>query len=144
MKEGKKDIKNLAKLAKNRLKNGFWEDYNSRIQSGVQTAKDEGKNTSNVIKYYKNLAVNKIKNDGKEQEEFYLRVKKILDEEGEVSNMIARLCDAEYLQSLNFGEKQRYLFEISARYCECKNRYDTEKNYGIAKKCDGLTEQLAN
>lgn len=129
---GKSDneIKSLAKLAKNRLKNGFWEDYNSKVKKGVENAKQTGKNTSNVITYYKTLAVREIMQNNAVKEEFYQRVKTILDEEGEVSNMIARLCDQNYLNSLNFSDKQRYIFDVSNEYCECKKRYDSEKNYG--------------
>lgn len=124
------NIKNLAKLAKNRLKKGFWEDYNTQVKNGVENAKEDGKCTSNVINYYKTLAVREIKNNDDSKEEFYQKVKRILDEEGEVSNMIARLCDEERLKGMNFSDRQRYIFDISAEYRECKIRYDEEKKYG--------------
>lgn len=124
------EIRNLAKLAKSRLKNGFWEDYNSKVEKVVKTATEEGKSASNVINYCKAMAVRKILNSDKQDEEFYLKVKEILDSDGEVSNMIARLIDENLFKSLSFSERERYLFEISAKYCECKKRYDAEKNYG--------------
>ena len=125
------EIRNLAKLAKNRLRNGFWEEYNSKVKKGVENAKEQGKNTSNVINYYKTVAVREILQSDEKNEEFYQKVKTILDKEGEVSNMIARLCDENLLKSMNFSDKQRYIFEISAKYCECKKRYEAEKNYGV-------------
>ena len=129
MQAKQKELKNLAKLAKKRLSGGFWEDYKERVQDDVKIAREEGESTSNVIEYYKTLAVREILRNDEEKELFYKKVKKILDEEGEVSNMIARLCDEEHLRGLNFSDKQRYLFEIADKYCECKMRYDAEKRF---------------
>lgn len=134
MQKAEGGLKNLAKQAKGRMRSGFWEDYKETVQSNVKIAKEEGERTSNVIKYYKTLAIREIMSSDENKENFYKKVKAILDEEGEVSNMIARLCDENYLKTLSFSDKQRYLFEISESYCECKKRYYAEKKYGGYQK----------
>ena len=49
--EGK--IKSLAKMAKNRLRTGFWESYREDMHKKVKMAEEEGMGTSNIINYYK-------------------------------------------------------------------------------------------
>ena len=77
MGESKKQIKNLAKQAKERLKNHFWEDYKENLSQKVVKAKEEGENTSNVIRYYKDQASKVIHGNNLLDEEFYKKVKYI-------------------------------------------------------------------
>lgn len=131
-KSNKSDLKGLAKLAKNRLKNGFWEDYKTTVQNGVSAADNEGVARSNVISYYKARVSEKIlHNHTAEDAAFYQRVKHILDTYGDVSDIIGRLCNEEYMRTLDFCQKQRYLFELAARYRECRARYEQEKKFAV-------------
>ena len=78
------EIKSLAKLAKQRLKSGFWEECRENVNESLTRAKEEGENTSNVIRYYKSEVARVISNKNEELELFYVKVKNILDEYGDI------------------------------------------------------------
>ena len=120
-------VKNAAKEAKKRLKNGYWGRLAALKRQDVENAEREGRNRTAVIEYYRDRA--KIETRKTESDEaFYQKVKKLLDEEGEVSNAIGRLTDQEAFESLDYGQKQRYTLELSARYLKAVERYQKEKS----------------
>lgn len=127
-----RSIKSVAKEAKKRMKNKFWEDYKKEVASGVKTAEQEGLATSGVENYFKNLVVKSLRGVSKADEDFYTKVKDMLDAEGErPSNAIARLTDEEEFARLTYPEKERYLFRLSEKYLKAVERYDGER--GIEK-----------
>ena len=84
------------------------------------------------MKIVKRLSILFVKNINKFLfEEFYIKVKKLLDEEGEVSNAIGRLTDKEYFETLDYNEKQRYTLNLSEKYVQAIERYHKEKALGI-------------
>ena len=133
-KSSKNEIKNMAKLAKQRLRTGFWEECKESVNESVIKAKAEGENSSNVIRYYKTRVTRVISGYNEQKEAFYLKVKDILDTYGDVSDMIVSLCDLEYMKTLNFQQREKYLSEIAAQYRECKERYDQEKRFEVAQR----------
>ena len=127
-----RSIKSVAKEAKKRMKNKFWEDYKKEVESGVKTAEQEGLATSGVENYFKNLVIKSLRGVSKEDEDFYAKVKDMLDVEGErPSNAIARLTDEEEFARLTYPERERYLFRLSEKYLKAVERYDGER--GIEK-----------
>ena len=58
-------------------------------------------------------------------------IKKILDEEGEVYDIIGRLTDKQYFATLNYEEKQRYTLSLSEKYLKALERYKKEKAIGL-------------
>ena len=118
------EIKNLAKVAKGRMKNGFWSDY---LESVDNTPDGCDARKSEVLQYYRIKAVRQL--NSADNELFYYKVKNILDTYGDVSDIIGRLCDEELMKTMSFQEKQRYLFELSDRYRECRERYFEEKKF---------------
>ena len=133
-KSSKNEIKNMAKLAKQRLRTGFWEECKESVNESVIKAKAEGENSSNVIRYYKTRVTRVISGYNEQKEAFYLKVKDILDTYGDVSDIIGRLCDLEYMKTLSFQQREKYLSEIAAQYRECKERYDQEKRFEVAQR----------
>ncbi len=133
-KSNKNEIKNMAKLAKQRLKSGFWEDCQEHVSESVTKAKAEGESSSSVIRYYKTRVTRIIGGYNEEAEAFYQKVKSILDTYGEVSDIIGRLCDVEYMKTLNFQQRERYITEIASRYRECKERYEQEKKFEYTRR----------
>lgn len=123
------DLISNAKAAKKRLKGNFWEDYKRHLITSVDKAKEEGKSQLKVKSGIKTKLSGEIK--GEVQDEFYLKVKKLLDEEGEVSDAIGRLTDKAVYDKLNYEEKQRYVFTLSSKYLACLNKYRKEKEMGI-------------
>ena len=127
-----KSIKSAAKEAKKRLKNKFWEDYKKEVESGVKTAVEEGFASSGVEQYFKNLVIKNLRGESKEDEEFYTRVKEMLDGEGaRPFNALARLIDYDEFEKLSYPARERYLFRLSEKYLKAVERYDSER--GIEK-----------
>ena len=133
MNEQPKTIKQYCREAKKRLKSGFWQDYKKGLETELEKAENAGLSKSVVKEYYTQQVKTKVKNVKDGDEEFYARVKKLLDEEGEVSNAIGRLTDKEYFESLDYEERQRYTLSLSEQYLKAVERYRKEKLYGVKK-----------
>lgn len=118
------DIKELARAAKQRLKNNFWEECQRTINEGKKVAIEKGVSD---IKYHSSIKGRLQKQLGEKQDEFYLKVKRLIDEEGEVSDAIGRLTDKEYFLTLTYEDRQRYTMQLSAQYLQALQKYKKEK-----------------
>ena len=98
-------------------------DYTAR------QAEMNGKNASRVKSHLYERVRSVIR--GEEEDEFYLKVKKLLDEHGEVSDALGRLTDREYFQTLSYEERQRYTMELSAKYLAALEKYRKEKESAL-------------
>lgn len=125
--KGEKSLKILAKEAKNRLKNGFWEKYKDNVVDSFEKAKAEGVDASRVIGYYE-AKVSSVKITD-ESEIFYSKVKKLLEEYGERGNIISMLIDYSVYDSLSYEKKQKYVLELSEKYRKALERYKREKSF---------------
>ncbi len=103
-------LKSRARQAKQRLKTSFWEDCKRKLSEGQEQAKTLGINENKVSSYVMDKVRGSI--SGEKEDEFYLRVKRILDAEGEVSDAIGRLTDRQVYARLSYEEKQRYNLEL--------------------------------
>ena len=128
MEEKQKTLKEYAKEAKKRLKSGFWEKYQKNLQQEMERAKENGISESKVKDYFAEQVAVNIRNKEKDNEEFYQKVKKILDEQGEVSNIIGMLTDHQIFDNLSYDEKQRYTLSLSENYLKAVERYNKEKS----------------
>ena len=63
---------------------------------------------------------------GEREQELYDRVCKLLEREEVVINPIQELVDRKYYNTLSLEAKQKYIFELSEKYKEMKNRYEIE------------------
>ncbi|MCI6733943.1 MAG: hypothetical protein PUI31_03755 [Clostridia bacterium] len=128
-----KSIKAAAKEAKQRLKSRFWEDYRREVESGVKKAEAEGLAPSGVENYFRKMAVRMVNKPAENEEAFYNEVKTMLDEEGaRPSDALDRLMDKKLFYSLDYVQRERYLFVLSEKYQACLSRYDEER--GIEKR----------
>lgn len=118
-----KDLKQLAKEAKTRMKNGFWKNFGKDVQRSAELMKGDGMNASKIVEYYENKST-AAKNGG---DEFYERVKELLLSEGEVSDAIGRLTDKELYNSLSYEGKQKYILELSEKYRRAVARFKREQ-----------------
>ena len=130
MEEGK-TLKQYCKEAKKRLKQGFWQKYEQDLSGKLDKAKETGVSCSKVKEYYSQRVSGDIRSMGERNEDFYQKVKKILDEEGEISNAISRLSEKEVYQNLTYEEQQRYNLDLSERYLTALERYKKEKALGL-------------
>ncbi len=123
------DVKNLARAAKQRMKSNFWNDCKKNLDESTNDLTKKGVSEAKAKVVLKNRVKEEI--SGKKCDDFYLRVKSILDAEGEISDAIGRLCDREYYETLTYEEKQRYNLELSNKYLEALKRYRAEKAVNI-------------
>lgn len=128
-----KSIKSAAKEAKQRLKSRFWEDYRREVESGVKKAEAEGLAPSGVENYFRKMVVRTVNKPAETEEAFYNEVKTMLDEEGaKPADALDRLMDKKLFYSLDYVQRERYLFVLSEKYLACLSRYDEER--GIEKR----------
>ena len=123
------DLKNMAKAAKLRLKNNFWEECKRNIDEGTFQAREKGLNEVRVKSSLRGKVESEIK--GEKQDEFYLKVKSLLEREGEVSDALGRLTDRAYYDTLSYEERQRYTLKLSEKYLQALEKYRTEKSLGL-------------
>ena len=118
-------FKEYAKRAKERMKNGFWEQAKQSIQTEKQVAATLGLNATKVgEEQHRRLTRQIYDYDGFcEEQEFYAKVKAILDSDELVSNPIMRLADQEYLAKLSPSDKQVYISKLAAKYREAVEKY---------------------
>lgn len=121
------EIKSMAKRAKKRMQKGFWRDYRENVEDVVDSVGVCSSEKSEAVRYFRAKAERAL--DGMEGDEFYLKVKRLLDTVGDASDIIGRLAEPEKMCSMSFQEKQRYLFELSAKYRSCRERYEQEKRF---------------
>ena len=126
---GAKTLKDYAKEAKKRLKSNFWQDYKSKVITESIKAEETGASKSKVVEYYQSKVAVSIKGVKSEDDEFYQKVKNILDNYGDVSDAIGRLTDKEKFSTLSYDAKQRYLLELSEKYRKAKERYYKELEF---------------
>ena len=126
--EQEKTVKQFCKEAKKRLKQGFWQSYYKQLNDQIEKAEQVGISPSKDKEFYNQKVSVDIKNRDDDGENFYLKVKKILDEEGEISNAIGRLTDKSYYATLSYDEQQRYNLDLSEKYLKAVERYKKEKS----------------
>ena len=122
--ENSRTLREEARLAKNRMKSGFWKECERDFSEKKEKAREHGLNESKAGRYFKTQVEAKI--EGRKEDEFYLRVKEMLLSEGEVSDAIGRLTDHAYFETLTYEEKQRYTLNLSEKYLHALERFRTE------------------
>ena len=129
--EEQKTLKQYAREAKMRLKKGFWQNYHKDLDEKMEKATEAGVAPSKVKEYYNYVVAENIKKRKDDDEEFYIKVKKILDEEGEISDAIGRLTDKKAFETMSYNEKQKYTLTLSERYLKAVERYNKEKSLSL-------------
>ncbi len=125
--ETSRTLREEARLAKSRIKSGFWKECEEDFSLKKEKAREHGLNESKAGRYFKSQVEKKI--EGRKEDEFYLKVKKMLLTEGEVSDAIGRLTDHEYFDALSYEEKQRYTLSLSERYLRALERFRKEYEF---------------
>ena len=124
----KRSLRTMARQAKARMKENFWESYKKEQEEKVRQVALRGVNTQEAERFFAQEIERKIRGE-EEVDEFYERVKGMLLKEGEVSNAIGRLTDYEVYNRLSYTEKQSYTLELSQRYLRALERFKRESIY---------------
>ncbi len=118
-------FKEYAKRAKERMKNGFWEQTRNNIKTERQVAATMGLDERKVGEEGKRMLERRIYDyDGFcEEQEFYDKVVEILESDELVSNPIMRLADKDYMATLTPAERQSYISKLAAKYRAAVEKY---------------------
>lgn len=122
-----KTVKGLGREAKERLKNGFWEKNKDEVITKMDEYKLSGVSYKEAFALYETRNREVAAACG-ENESFYRKVKKILDETGETSDILDRLIDKKQFENLSYESKQKYLLGLSEKYRAALARYKREGN----------------
>ena len=125
-------LREEARRAKARMKQGFWLECKEDMQEKLEKAREAGVNESKAGRYFAAQVSAKIA--GEKEDEFYLRVKQMLLSEGEVSDAIGRLTDKPYYDTLTYEEKQRYTLALSEKYLRALERFRKECEFDVFGK----------
>ena len=132
MKKEMSEIKRRAMLAKQRLKMGYWQKMQSeRDLIGCSTENRAVIESAREarIKTFERDSRRALGDDFAERDEkLYGRVRRMLDEDEDVTDPIGRLVDKSEYDRLDSANKQRYILELSAKFRELRERYYREKN----------------
>ena len=131
MQEEYKSLKQYAREAKKRLKEGFWQKYSLNLKQELEKAEKIGVSASRVKEYYTSKVSEDISRKTNDGDEFYEKVKELLSTEGEVPDALGRLTDKEYYERLSYQEKQRYNLNLSEQYLKAVERYNREKSFEL-------------
>ena len=101
------ELKKLAQSAKNRMKKGYWQG--SSAAESIPARKED------ALGYA-------------EEEEMYAKVRKMLSSDECVIDPIGRLIDKQIFSTMDFAEKNRYVFDLAKIYARLKERYFREKS----------------
>ena len=123
------DIKLMARAAIQRLKSNFWTDCKKKFDLNANEAKERGISEIKVKSSLKGQVKSTIR--GEKDDEFYLKVKKMLDEEGEVFDALGRLTDREYYDTLTYEEKMRYNLNLANKYNVALAKWRKEKELNV-------------
>lgn len=127
--ETSRTLREEARLAKSRIKSGFWAECKEDFSEKKEKAREHGLNESKAGRYFKTQVEAKI--EGRKEDEFYLKVKQMLLTQGEVSDAIGRLTDQEYFSTLSYEEKQRYTLTLSEKYLRALERFRREYEFEV-------------
>lgn len=122
-----KTVKGLGREAKERLKNGFWEKNKDEVITKMDEYKLSGVSYKEAFALYETRN-REVAAASSENESFYRKVKKILDETGETSDILDRLIDKKQFENLSYEGKQKYLLGLSEKYRAALARYKREGN----------------
>ncbi|MBQ2741044.1 MAG: hypothetical protein IJF39_05455 [Clostridia bacterium] len=127
-----RSLRTIARQAKQRMKENFWESYRIEQQAKMELARQNGVNTQEAERFFAMEVERKIRGE-EEVDTFYERVKTLLLSEGEVSDAIGRLTDYDLYETLSYTEKQRYTLALSEKYLRALERFKREYAFFYAK-----------
>ena len=132
MSQEERTLREEARRAKSRIKSGFWAECKESMDERLESARKYGVNESKAGRYFAEQIGAQIA--GEKEDEFYLKVKRMLLTEGEVSDAIGRLTDKEYYATLSYDEKQRYNLTLSEKYLRALERFRKECEFDSLNK----------
>ena len=123
-------LKEYAKRAKERMKNGFWEQVKVQLAQEKQVAATLGISPHKIAEeQHRKLQRQIYDYDGFcEEQEFYNKVVAILTSTETISNPLMRLADQNYMSKLSPEQRQAYIQKLASKYRTAVERYNKLHN----------------
>lgn len=122
-------LRTMAKLAFKRLSSGFWQEEKLRRKNTLTILKNQGADTTAAKKYlvdHTKQQLAAVTNPIEEAQ--YARVKAIFVA-GDGENALAVLMDQNLMQGMDESARQRYIFGLSSKLQEYRERYEKERQF---------------
>jgi len=122
-------LRTMAKLAFKRLSSGFWQEEKLRRKKTLTILKNQGADTTAAKKYLVDHTKQQLAAvTNPEEEAEYARVKAIFAA-GDGENALAALMDQDLMHNMDEGARQRYIFGLSNKLQEYRDRYEKERQF---------------
>ena len=122
-------LKTMARLAYKRLSSGFWQEEKLRRKKTLTILKNQGADTSAAKKFLVDHTKQQLAAVVNPLEEAqYARIKAIFDA-GDGENALASLMDKDLMKTMEDGARQRYIFGLSSKLQEYRERYEKERQF---------------
>jgi len=125
------ELKKRALLAKQRLRMGYWQAMRDARARNIAEFGESFETEKLVVQMQKA----QIERDGDlavgskqaiTDELLYQKVCKLLSSDEVITNPIGALVDKEMFDKLDAGNRQKYILDLSKKFCELKARYYSE------------------
>ena len=123
------ELRTMARLAFKRLSSGFWQEEKLRRKKTLTILRSQGADTNAAKKYlvdHTKQQIAAVINPAEELE--YNRIKAIFMA-GNGENALASLMDRQLMQTMDDGARQRYIFGLSHKLQEYRERYEKEQQF---------------
>ncbi len=123
------ELRTMARLAFKRLSSGFWQEEKLRRKKTLTILRSQGADTNAAKKYlvdHTKQQIAAVINPTEELE--YNRIKAIFMA-GNGENALASLMDHQLMQTMDDGARQRYIFGLSHKLQEYRERYEKEQQF---------------
>lgn len=123
------ELRTMARLAFKRLSSGFWQEEKLRRKKTLTILRSQGADTNAAKKYlvdHTKQQIAAVINPAEELE--YNRIKAIFMA-GNGENALASLMDNQLMQTMDDGARQRYIFGLSHKLQEYRERYEKEQQF---------------
>ena len=122
-------LKEMARMAFKRLSSGFWQDEKNKRKKTLAILQNQGMDTSAAKEFFVSSTKQQINAAyNQEDEALYLRVKNVFLA-GNTENALSVMIDQEKIQTMDESSRQRYIFNLSAKLQEFRDRFEKEQKY---------------
>jgi len=126
------ELKKRALLAKQRMRMGYWQSVQDERSKKLS---ELGVVNSEAVELVRDMQRAQVKREGNlalgtsqdiEDEIFYEKVCQLLNSDEIITNPLGKLVDNDVYEALDEGNRQRYILELSKKFCIMKARYYSE------------------
>lgn len=120
-------MKKFAKQAKERMRNGFWQQAKEQIEQEKQVAATQGLDSVKVAQARHDMIAKQIYNNEQylQEQEFYQKVVAIAESKQVIINPLNQLADHKAMATMTAEQRQAYMMRLSVKYQEALQRYNS-------------------